>query len=176
MTRHWVEEIFQRYNLLRSFSEQAILSLWTQIVGARISKLSQAERFTNGVLYVNVVSSTVAHELSFLEPRYVTALNARLEADRVKEIRFVPGYFETPSRRNAVQPLSKRDYETARSLFIHLDNPDLRSSFERLYLTLREREEHLLASGGRRCPSCGTVFRDTGTLCPGCRFEHIEEK
>ena len=176
MTRHWVEEIFQRCNLWKTFSEQAVLPLWSQTVGARVSKLSQVERFANGILYVGVVSSTVAQELSFLEPRYVVALNTKLGADCVKEIRFVPGRFETISCGGDVQPLSKEDRETARSLFVHLDNPNLRSSFERLYLTLREREEYLLANGGKRCPSCGAVFRDAGTLCPGCRFEHIEEK
>ena len=176
MSRHWVEEIFHRYNLLKNFSEQTVLSLWSQIVGVRIAKLSQADHFAKGILYVEVASSTVAQELTFLKPKYIAALNAELEVDSVKEIRFIPGHFQSAPLKETVQPLSATDHKKAHRLFVHLDDPILRASFERLYLTLCKREAQLLETGGRRCPSCGTVFRDTGAECPGCRFEHIEEE
>lgn len=176
MSKHWVEEVLCRYNLLKAFSEQAALEIWSDIAGERIAKLTRAERFANGVLYIAVVSSTVAQELSFLKPRYIDALNGRLEETHVKEIRFIPGHFKSAPSMRLAKPSSSVDREAAQRLFSHIDDPVLRASFERLYLTLREREEHLLAEGGKRCPSCGVVFRDIGDRCPGCRFDHIEEE
>jgi hypothetical protein len=176
MSKHWVEEVLQRYNLLKTFSEQAALELWSDIAGERIAKLTRAARFSNGVLYIAVVSSTVAQELSFLKPRYIDALNGRLEEAHVKEIRFIPGHFRTVSTAGFVKSSSNSDREAAQRLFLHIEDPVLRASFERLYLTLREREERLLSEGGKRCPSCGIVFRDVGDRCPGCRFDGVEEK
>jgi predicted Zn-ribbon and HTH transcriptional regulator len=174
MLNHWVEEIFGRYNLLDKFSEQSVLSLWKGVVGDRISKLTRAERFSNGVLHIAVSSSVVAQELSFLKERYRSGLNTGLGKELVDEIRFIPGRFENMTEAVPAKALSNSDFEEARRLFYHIDDLTLRGSFERLYLTLRKREEELLAKGGRRCPSCGAVFLEPDSHCPGCRFDKIE--
>jgi hypothetical protein len=45
-----------------------------------------------------------------------------------------------------------------------------------LYLSLLQREQELLASGGKRCPLCGSVFKGVGDICPGCRFDEIAQQ
>ena len=177
MLKHWVEEIFQRYNLLKTFSEQSALTLWPTVVGERIAQLTQAERLSNGILYIVVSSSAVAQELSFLKSRYLDALNEQLEkGSHIEEIRFIPGHFRRVKISQLVPTSPTVEHEKAQRLFTHVKDPILRASFERLYLTLRRREEQLLAKGGKRCPSCGTVFRDAGGRCPGCQFDYVEGK
>lgn len=167
---NWVEEVLRRYNLGKDYSQQRALVLWEEVVGERIARLTRAERFAGKTLWVAVASSTVAQELSFFKDHYIERINGLLGEEILHEIRFVPGRFESAVQRRPVK-LSATDREAAHSLFSQLTDPRLRRSFERLYLTLREREAALLASGARGCPHCGVVFTEPGEICPGCRFE-----
>jgi hypothetical protein len=176
MSNEWVEGILRRYNLWENFKEQEVLLVWDTIVGERIARLAQAKRFSKGTLLVAVSSSTVAHELSFLKTHYIAAINEKLGASLVQEIHFVPSRFGKAAIAKPVQALLPADYQDAQRLFSHLEDPALRTTFERLYISVRQREERLLASGARRCMRCGVVFREAGEVCPGCRFSEIEAK
>ena len=170
---NWVEEVLRRYNLHQEYSCQRVLVLWDTVVGEQTARVSRADRFANGTLWVSTSSSTVAHELSFFASRYVDRLNSLLGTQTVRNLRFVPGHFDrpTPIKR---PPVSVDDREEAQRQFSAVADPTLRRLFERLYLTSRQREAALLAAGGRRCPRCGVVFVGEEGSCPGCRFDEIE--
>ncbi|MCK4600106.1 DUF721 domain-containing protein [Candidatus Bipolaricaulota bacterium] len=171
---NWTEEVLRKCNLWKDYSQQRALLFWEDVVGERIARLTRAERFTAGTLVVNVTSSTVAQELSFFKERYIERINELLGEGILREIRFVPGRFEKTVPRKLGGP-SASDREAARATFSQLMDPQLRRSFERLYLALLQREKALLAGGAKRCLRCGVVFRGQGETCPGCRFGGIED-
>ncbi len=169
---NWVREVLQRYNLGKEFDRYRVLSLWATVAGEQIGRLTEAVHFRSGRLTVAVSSPSVAQELSFLRERYVARINELFGEEVVKEIRFVPGKIAA-SRRIPRVPLSPAHQAEAQALFRGLPNRELQRSFEHLYLTLRQREESLIAAGGKRCPRCGVVFFGEGELCPGCRFDPV---
>jgi len=169
---NWVKEVLRRYNLAEEFERQRVIALWPEVVGTQIARLTEAVEFRSGRLTVKVSSPSVAQELALLRGNYIARLNERCGEQLVEEIKFVPGRFSAPREVPPVKlPPQARD--EARDLFKAISDRKLRRSFERLYLTLRRREESLLAAGGKRCSRCGAVFLGEGDLCPGCRFDPV---
>ncbi len=170
----WVREILSHYNLAEEFDRQEVLLRWDSSIGASLKPSTRAVRFVHSILWVEVASPTLAHELSFLKERYIDKLNAHFSEPLVQEIRFIPGRFPRTATKKAVS-LSPEDRAAAHALFAAITDPQLRKAFERLYLAHRRREEALLASGEMRCSRCGVVFSPPEDLCPGCRFDAIED-
>jgi predicted Zn-ribbon and HTH transcriptional regulator len=170
-----IKQLFKRYKLWNTYQEQRALILWPQVTGNKIGRLTCARRLSRGTLLVEVSSTTVAQELAFLEEQYRTRLNDLLGKHVVERIRFTPGHFPRPRVRKSIS-VSPEDRKNAKALFSQLEDRKLRDSFERLYLSLRQREQELLASGGKRCPRCGAVFNGDGDICPGCRFDEIAQQ
>ncbi len=171
---NWVQEILGKYNLGEEFRHQQILLFWDQVVGDQLRHLTRAVRFTHGILTIEVASPSIAQELSFLKERYITRLNDLTGESILREIRFIPGQFRRTLARKSIQ-LRAGEQDRAHALFSSLPDRHLRRSFEHLYLTHRQREETLLAAGGKRCLRCGVVFYASGSICPGCQFDEIEE-
>jgi predicted Zn-ribbon and HTH transcriptional regulator len=170
----WVQEILGKYNLGGEFKYQQILLFWDRVIGDQLRPLTRALRFTRGTLTVEVASPSIAQELSFLKERYITRLNDLAGEPILCEIRFIPGRFQRTPKRKLIA-LGAEERAKARAIFSSLPDPHLRHSFERLYVSHRRQEETLLAAGGKRCPRCGVVFYATGSICPGCQFDEIEE-
>ena len=167
---NWVSEVLERYNLGEEYRFQRVLLLWDSVVGHRIAKVSRAERFLHGTLWVASSSPIVSQELSFLKSQYIERLNSAMEKDIVQQIRFVPGRFKKAAPRKQA-PLPPCESKEAHKQFSTLPDPKLRAAFEQLYLTLRRREVAFLSAGGKRCSQCGVVFFGREEICPGCRFD-----
>jgi predicted Zn-ribbon and HTH transcriptional regulator len=171
--KNWVSEILKLYNLDKQFADQQVLLVWSEIVGTNLAKLTRAIRFSHGTLTVETSSNTVSQELSLMEKRYVMLLNQRMERQLVLKIRFVPGNFSSRKIAGPDKPEgSVNEDELALS---DLDDPHLRDSFAHLYKTQRRREEAMLKAGAHRCPRCGVVFFGEEKLCPGCRYDQIDD-
>jgi len=170
--KDWVSAIFKRYNLEEEFSDQLALVLWPEVVGPQLSRMTRAVMLVNGKLTVETISSTVSQELDLLQQRYIDELNARMEREVVKRIRFVPGRFRIP--RTVKHDLDDVFDETVPDMDI--DDPQLREDFISLYRAQTERERAMLEAGARRCPRCGVVFFGDSEICPGCQFDEIDER
>jgi hypothetical protein len=171
---NWIQEILGKYNLGKEFKHQQILLLWDQVIGDQLRPLTRTVRFAHGILTIEVASPAIAQELSFLKERYITCLNDLFGEPILREIRFVPGRFQRTPKRKSIA-LGAEEQDKARALFSSLPDRHLRRSFEHLYMAHRRQEETLLAAGGKRCPRCGVVFYASGSICPGCQFDEIEE-
>ncbi len=174
MSNNWVEEVLDRYRLRDEYTQQRALTVWDDVAGNRIARLTRAIRFQAGVLWVEVSSPAVAQELSYLKDAYRVRLNELLPQETVQNIRFIPGRFEQERTCVSVR-LSETDLEESRSLFQEVEDSVLRQAFERLYLTLLKREKALLQSGGKRCPRCGVAFVGREENCAGCRIGGIAD-
>jgi len=174
MSNNWVEEVLDRYHLRNEYTQQRALTVWSDVAGDRIARLARAVRFQAGVLWVEVSSPSVAQELSYLKESYRVRLNDLLAHETVCNIRFIPGRFEHEQTCVRVK-LTETDREESRSLFQEVQDSTLRHAFERLYLTLLQREKALLQSGGKRCPRCGVAFMGREENCAGCRIGGIAD-
>jgi len=65
------------------------VELWPEVVGEEIAGRTNASRFSDGTLIVEVTHPTWMHELSFMRKEIVGKLNAALERDAVTGIHFV---------------------------------------------------------------------------------------
>ena len=173
---NWVETVLKQNNLWKEYSYQQPLLLWDEVCGEKTATLARAQRFSRGTLWIEVPSPSIAHDLSLLGDKYIKRINELAGKDIVKRIRFVPGKFvRTQSVSKDLGGLLPNDHAEAHTLFAQVADPGLRELFERLYLTVRKREEVWLARGAKRCCCCGVVFSGEGKICPGCRFTGIAD-
>jgi predicted nucleic acid-binding Zn ribbon protein len=66
------------------------LGLAETVAGARIARRTRAVSFHEGTLSVEVEGSAWMHELGFLRRELVRNLNRHLDAEVVRDVRFVP--------------------------------------------------------------------------------------
>ncbi len=75
MNKKEIEEVFRRLNLLEEFRAQAPVLLWTEAVGERLSRSSEALFLKEGTLHVRVSSSAAGCELRLRSERIMHRLN-----------------------------------------------------------------------------------------------------
>ncbi len=68
-----------------------IWDIWDKSVGKPISMNAKPDSFKDGILIVNVSSSSWIHQLKFLEKDMIANLNRQLDNALVKSIRFKIG-------------------------------------------------------------------------------------
>ena len=68
-----------------------IWEVWDQAVGAPIAMNAKPDAFKDGILSVNVSSSTWIHQLKFLEKEMISNLNSQLDRPLISKIRFKIG-------------------------------------------------------------------------------------
>ncbi len=168
-----VREVLRRYNLEEKYDKYRVISIWPQVVGPQIARLTVAQDLRSGRLTVRVATSSIAQELSLLKDQYVARINQLAGETAITDIRFIPGRIPRSPAPIQQVPLSPSYRTEARALFATVSDRKLQHSFERLYMTIRQREDSLIAAGGKRCIRCGVVFFGKEDLCPGCRFDPV---
>ena len=68
-----------------------IWDVWDDAVGKPIAMNAKPDSFKDGVLIVNVSSSSWIHQLKFLEKEMILNINKQLEQISVKQLRFKIG-------------------------------------------------------------------------------------
>ena len=68
-----------------------IWDVWDDAVGKPIAMNAKPDSFKDGVLMVNVSSSSWIHQLKFLEKEMILNINKQLEHISIKQIRFKIG-------------------------------------------------------------------------------------
>lgn len=87
-----VETLFQRYRIGQRSDMQAILESWPRLVGPSFAQRCAPERITpDGTLLIQVTNPTVRREISFHEPRILTAISSLPECANVHAVAFKAG-------------------------------------------------------------------------------------
>ena len=68
-----------------------IWDIWDDAVGKPIAMNAKPDSFKDGILVVNVSSSSWIHQLKFLEKEMILNINKRLDPLSVKQLRFKIG-------------------------------------------------------------------------------------
>lgn len=85
-----VAKILQQKGLNAGIQRGRALVLWPEIAGPALSELTEAERLEDGVLFVRVVDSVVAHQLTYLREEFIRRYQEKLPG-LVQELRFLVG-------------------------------------------------------------------------------------
>jgi len=81
-------EALEMTGMTRSFNEQRLCSLWPEIVGAHINRLTTRRFIDRGTLHVHLTSAALKNELQFNRKALVEALNRAAGAEVITDIQF----------------------------------------------------------------------------------------
>ena len=68
--------------------EYEVISKWVEIVGERISEVTECSRIEDGVLYVKVSSAPWRQEMVYLKQEILKQIKSRTGCDTIKDIIF----------------------------------------------------------------------------------------
>jgi len=173
MDRRFVEAVLQRCGLADEYAKQEAVFLWPKVVG-RLAAYAEALFVREGVLHVVANNSSATQELNLLAPELLAKLNRELHGEKLHGIRISTGDVQRPQS----IPRKVCDIESTageEALFADVEDPKLRAAFAGIYRRQRGREVTLAERGGRRCPRCGVAYVGRDAVCPGCRYDAIEE-
>ncbi|MBC7332912.1 MAG: DUF721 domain-containing protein [Actinobacteria bacterium] len=86
-----LKELISGLNIERKIRQAKLFNHWCEIVGENISKKTEPRKLVNGVLYIQVVNSMWANELSLMCPKLIEKINSFVGEDVVKQIKFRVG-------------------------------------------------------------------------------------
>ncbi len=69
--------------------QENAISIWPNVVGKNISKISKATSVDKGVLFVKVESATWKQELHMQKNEIINKINEKIGSKTIKEIRLV---------------------------------------------------------------------------------------
>ena len=80
-----------KYRPAKDTQMTRIWDLWDSAVGKPIAMNAKPDSFKDGILFVNVSSSSWIHQLKFLEKEMILNINKQLGKTAVKQLRFKIG-------------------------------------------------------------------------------------
>ena len=80
-----------KYRPAKDTQMTKIWDLWDNAVGKPIAMNAKPDSFKDGILFVNVSSSSWIHQLKFLEKEMILNINKQLGKTVVKQLRFKIG-------------------------------------------------------------------------------------
>ncbi|MCF8092419.1 MAG: DUF721 domain-containing protein [Desulfotignum sp.] len=81
----------KKYRPARDTDMTQIWDIWDTAVGKPVSMNAKPHTFKDGVLIVNVASSSWIHQLKFLEKQMISNINKQMDRPLVCQIRFKIG-------------------------------------------------------------------------------------
>lgn len=168
-----IKEIFNRHNLLKKFNQQKPLMIWDRIAG-NMSNFTRPLLVKEGKLVVEVSSSSVKQELSYLEDKYMEKINERLDENRIEEIEFTVTSLPGEKKEGRIEKKLKKvqlengERQKVDELLSVLSlEGELEESIEDLIVSKLKADKIRLRNGWIKCENCGRVHR--GGKCPRCR-------
>jgi len=116
--------------------ESGIWQIWDVAVGKQIASRARPASVRDGVLVVDVASSSWMQQLNFLKKGIIENLNARLGENLIHDIRLRAGKTEPPAPREKRQvkkrPLSPEETRVIEEAAAALEDHELREAFAEL--------------------------------------------
>ncbi len=83
-----IEDVIKDLDIKDKLRTSNIFSRWTEIVGTEIGRKSKPKRLAKDTLYISVVNSTWANELSLMSGQLIEKINSFIGREVVKNIKF----------------------------------------------------------------------------------------
>jgi len=83
-----LQELLRQLGIEKKVKQYSVLESWEDIVGEKISKIAEAYRIDDEILYVKVKSMTWRTELSFQKLKILKKIEDKVGKHIIKDIRF----------------------------------------------------------------------------------------
>ena len=84
-----LNSFFEQQEIKEKIEDSSIPSVWDEIVGENISKVTKIDKIKNNILYIKTKNSAWRSELSFQKEDLKSKLFVKLPKMKIKEIRFI---------------------------------------------------------------------------------------
>ena len=84
-----LKETIENSGFKNAILQEKAVSIWPDIVGKNISKISKAIRVDRGVLFIKIESTTWKQELYMQKNEIINKINKKIGSKAIKEIRLV---------------------------------------------------------------------------------------
>jgi len=84
-----LEDFLSMYRMKGKINETKVIEAWDKVCGAMIARHTESIYIKNATLFVKVDSAALKNELSFAKTKLLSALNATVKEDVIKEIVFI---------------------------------------------------------------------------------------
>jgi predicted nucleic acid-binding Zn ribbon protein len=81
-----IKELLKQYHIEQKFDEASIVTSWERLVGAAIAKRTKKVFVRNHVLFVELTSPGLKHDLSYSKTHILELFQKEFGKDSVKEI------------------------------------------------------------------------------------------
>ncbi|MBI5471830.1 MAG: DUF721 domain-containing protein [Ignavibacteriae bacterium] len=83
-----LDKFVHQLGITKKMKQFSVITLWPEIVGEQIARVTQAERIDNGILFVKTTTAPWRNELSMRRLEIMEKVNTAAGSKVVKEIRF----------------------------------------------------------------------------------------
>ena len=73
----------------KAIDQESAVSIWGEIVGKKISEVTEAKRVDKGTLIIKTKSATWRQELHMQKKEIINKINKKIGSIAIKEIRFI---------------------------------------------------------------------------------------
>lgn len=84
-----IQEAISESGIEREIQQENAVSVWSEVVGVVVSKVTDAVSVNKGVLVVKTKSSTWRQELYMQKKDIIDKINIKIGSTAIKEIRFI---------------------------------------------------------------------------------------
>lgn len=190
LLKYLLEPALKKCKSYKIIKSQLILDTWDTSVGEKISKISTAVSFKNGILFVEVSTSSWLYELTMLKPDILKKLNGALNKNTIKDIRFsvakiqnkaAQGKFGVSSDNLPVENISLdvKEMQEIENTIKEIKDEKLRNITKNILI--QEKKNNVLKKqmGYKSCSTCGVLIKNKEGTCHFCdttKFNKEEEE
>lgn len=182
-----LEDLIRRYGMESKLQETRLSHVWPQVVGPAIAAVTRPVRIENGILWVQVRSSSWVQELTFRRHYILERLASYLPSLRIHYLYLRTGWSEEATALEAPAALSEPplpsvkelekvtlspiEQEHIEAVVSHLSDGEIREAFRQAMTHEMQSRKWRIQHGWKPCPRCQALFFGDGENCPICRTE-----
>ena len=188
-----IPKILEEHRLLIPCRLYRVKRDWKDIVGPQIAKYSYVQGVQGDVVCVAVLNSVWMNQLFMYKNKLIDSINAYIQAEAVKDIRFVRRGKKPPrpllyENLDGLEEEEGPDTKEIQNIVLPKERVlQIRKGSEALPPPLQERMAQLRfaqerqkiwhsSKGWKQCPSCGRWIRQEESLCFLCRLQERQKK
>lgn len=190
LLKYLLEPALRKCKSYKTIKSQLILDIWDSAVGEKISKVSTAAAFKNGVLFVEVSTSSWLYELTMLKPDIIEKLNGALNKNMIKDLRFCVARIKnkTAGKESGTHSdnlptedifLDEKEMQDIENTVKEIKDEKLKNITKNILI--QEKKNNILKKqmGYKKCSTCGVLIKSKDRTCHFCdttKFNKEEEE
>lgn len=190
LLKYLLEPALRKCKGYKTIQSQLILDIWDSSVGEKISKISTAAAFKNGVLFVEVSTSSWLYELTMLKQDIIEKLNNALNKKTIEDIRFCVAAIKnkTASKKSGIFldekdaediSLSEKELQDIENTVKEIKDEKLKNITKNILIQENKNNALKKQMGYKKCSTCGVLIKNKEGICHFCgtaKFNKEEEE